>query len=266
MSQQLSIQIDGKTCTCTKGEYLLDVAKRHGIFIPTLCHHPGLAGIGSCRVCICEVIARGKSQVVTACIYPVESPIEVFTNNERIKEQRGVILALLAHLAPASQIISQMADFRGVDLPRLANLPNGQKCILCGRCTLACEQLGSGAIAKVGRGVTKAIATPYDQPTPECLGCTACAQVCPTGQISYEQTPDSVTIWGKTFAYLHCSCCGTPFATQEQYQYALSQRPLALGEATQKDSSPLEAAPLCEACLKRATAQHLAQSSSLLTI
>ncbi|MDR1713584.1 MAG: (2Fe-2S)-binding protein [Coriobacteriales bacterium] len=260
MSQQLTITIDGKQCTCEKGEYLLDVAKRNGIFIPTLCHHEGLGGIGSCRVCICEVVARGRSQVVTSCIYPVEGEIEVFTKNERIKEQRAIILALLHHLAPASETISQMAAFMGADLPRLADKEGGEKCILCGRCTTACEQIGTGAIAKCGRGVTKEIATPYHQPTAECIGCAACANVCPTGEITCEQTDESVTIWGKTFEYLRCSCCGEPFATREQYEFAASKRHLPADPDTAAATGQ-DPEPLCEACEKRATAQRLAKNS-----
>ena len=49
------ITIDGKQCSCEKGEFLLQVARRNGIYIPTLCHHEALPGQGCCRVCIVEV-------------------------------------------------------------------------------------------------------------------------------------------------------------------------------------------------------------------
>ena len=39
MSEELTITIDGKPCTCERGEYLYDIARRNGIFIPTMCRN-----------------------------------------------------------------------------------------------------------------------------------------------------------------------------------------------------------------------------------
>jgi NADH dehydrogenase/NADH:ubiquinone oxidoreductase subunit G len=215
MSKTLHITIDGKPCTCEKGEFLLDVAKRNSVFIPTLCFHEGLGGLGACRLCIVEVVEQKRSRVVVSCVYPVEREIEVFTQTEKIKEQRGVILALLHHLAPQAKVISDMAKFMGVDLPRLIDKPDGDKCVLCGRCTTACELVGSGAIAKVNRGITKKIDTPYDAPSAECIGCASCAHVCPTGAIAFEESETTVSIWGRTFDLRRCTHCGRPISTDE---------------------------------------------------
>jgi len=52
----ITITIDSKPCTCEPGEYLLDIARRNDILIPTLCGtNQGLRGRGSCRVCVVEV-------------------------------------------------------------------------------------------------------------------------------------------------------------------------------------------------------------------
>ena len=74
----LTITIDGKACTCQPGEFLIDIAKRNGIFIPTLCGKQlALRGRGCCRVCIVELVERGhskrskRSKMVVSCIYPV---------------------------------------------------------------------------------------------------------------------------------------------------------------------------------------------------
>jgi ferredoxin len=108
--------------------------------------------------------------------------------------------------------------------------------------------MGTGAIAKVNRGITKEIATPYHRASPECIGCTACAQVCPTGQIEYEQDEAGVTIWDKRFEYLVCSSCGKPFMTREQYDFMKTKREMV---------EP----PLCDGCEKRQVAERLAKSS-----
>ena len=251
MSKQLTITIDGKDCVCETGEQLLAVAKRNQVFIPTLCYHAGLPGLGACRLCIVEVIDNDRSQVVSSCLYPVEKEIVVLTQSPKIKEQRGLVITLLHHLAPNSDTISNMAKALGFSIERLIDKPHGDKCILCGRCTAACELLGTGAIAKVGRGVEKRVATPYDQMSPECIGCASCANVCPTGKISYQTDGKSITIWGKTFDYLQCSRCGAYFVTREQYEYEY-----------QRLKKELPGSPLCDECKQAATAQSL-QSGSL---
>ena len=61
----MNIIIDGKSCSCEKGEYLLQIARRNGIEIPTLCHHDGFPGQGSCRLCMVE--AAGCDRLLPAC-------------------------------------------------------------------------------------------------------------------------------------------------------------------------------------------------------
>ncbi|MCL1879835.1 MAG: 2Fe-2S iron-sulfur cluster-binding protein [Actinomycetia bacterium] len=288
MGEKLIISIDGKACACEKGEYLLQVARRNGIFIPSLCNHEGLEGLGACRLCIVEVTRGGRTQTVVSCIYPVEAEIEVQTQTNSIVEQRSVIVALLARLAPQSQTIAQMAKFMGADLPRLAERPGGDKCILCGLCVVACEQVGTGAIAKVNRGVEKEIATPYHRPSAECIGCTACANVCPTGQIEYQQDEQGVTIWGRYFDYVACAACGKQFATAAAWEFsALSSASEAasvgvgadagadagagagagagaIGQGRTgvvADADALPAPPLCPECQRQQVAEWLASSS-----
>jgi len=248
------ITIDGVKCECERGEYLLQIARRNGIFIPTLCNHEGLGGIGACRLCIVEVVSGGRSQVVASCVYPVEREIEVLTGSDKIKEERGVILALLARLAPGSKLIRQLAAFGGVDLPRLKDKVDGDTCILCGRCTTACGLVGSGAIAKINRGATKAIGTPYGQPSPECIGCAGCAHVCPTGAIPFSETEAEVTIWGRTFDLKRCACCGKPISTEEM-----------VANIRLKDAkgAPADAETLCAACRKQAVAGKIRSVSSM---
>ena len=156
MSEMITLTIDGVTCTCEKGEYLYDVAKRNGIFIPTLCRHDGFEDHRACcRICIVEVEQRGRTKIVTSCVYPVEGECEVRTNTERIQEERAVLYALLGHRAPEADLIGEMSS--GLDMggfERLVSIDN-EKCILCGLCVQACDSLGTGAISTVERGTDK---------------------------------------------------------------------------------------------------------------
>ena len=203
------ITIDGKQCSCEKGEYLLHVARRNGIYIPTLCHHEALPGQGCCRVCIVEVDEGKGPKIVVSCVYPVERECTVSTDSDKVRSQRGIILSLLYKRAPDSELIAQMCTHYGAPpLERLKPVDSG-KCILCGLCTRACAELSVGAISTVNRGVTKEVATPYHDESPVCVGCGSCASVCPTDAIPLTETADTRTIWARPLPW-----CGAPGAAR----------------------------------------------------
>lgn len=241
------ITIDGKQCSCEKGEFLLQVARRNGIYIPTLCHHEALPGQGCCRVCIVEVDEGKGPKIVVSCVYPVERECTVSTDSDKVRSQRGIILSLLYKRAPDSELIAQMCTHYGAPpLERLKPVDSG-KCILCGLCTRACAELSVGAISTVNRGVTKEVATPYHDESPVCVGCGSCASVCPTDAIPLTETADTRTIWGKTFTLVRCARCGAVIGTAEELALAAQKT----GEEPEK---------LCERCRKAALAQVLAHT------
>ena len=216
----MTITINGIACECEKGEYLLQVARRNGIEIPTLCHHDSIAGQGSCRLCIVEVVIRGRAQIVVSCVYPVERECEVLTDSERVRRQRGVILRLLEKRAPDSPEIRALCEKYGApEIDRFVKADSG-RCVMCGLCVKACAELSVGAISTVNRGVTKEIATPYHEPSSVCVGCGSCARVCPTGAVEIMETEDTRTIWGRTFRLRHCSRCGAVIGTEEEIAMA----------------------------------------------
>lgn len=245
----IELTIDGKPCTCEKGEYLYDVAKRNGIIIPTLCRADAFAEHrASCRVCIVEVEIRGRTKVVTSCVYPVEQECIVRTKTDRILEERAVIMALLAARAPESKVITGMATGMGAKtgFERFVTL-DGEKCILCGKCVQACESLGTGAISTVNRGTEKEVNTPYGNPSAACVGCLSCANVCPTGAIEYVEDDTSRTIWNRTFDLAFCPKCGRKMGTPESVAWA------ARGAGVEKPA-------VCDECRKQVVAESLKET------
>jgi bidirectional [NiFe] hydrogenase diaphorase subunit len=246
MSETLTIEIDGKQCTCQAGEYLYDVAKRNGIFIPTLCRSDAFPDHRACcRICIVEVEIRGRSKVVTSCVYPVEAACVVRTNSEKIREERAVIYALLQARAPEAAGIAALNSLAaGSGFERLAVI-DGSKCILCGLCVQACNSLGTGAISTVNRGTDKKIDTPYDKASPSCVGCLSCAHVCPTDAIPFEEGQGKRVIWNRAFDLVYCQDCGAVMGTRESVEFAAAK--------TGAETMPT----VCDACRKQSMADQM---------
>ena len=246
----MNIIIDGKKCECAKGEFLRVVARRNGITVPGLCHHNGLPGQGCCRLCVVEIVERGQSKIVVSCVYPINDDCEVFTKSDKVREQREMILTLLAKRAPASVEIAALAKAYGAPkLPRLRAATEG-KCIMCGLCARACKELGAGAISTVNRGITKEIATPYNEPNPACIGCGSCAAICPVKAIDMTETADSRIIWGREFKLNRCAECDALLGTAEETAYAAHR----VG---------LKEHGLCDKCRKKKMADSLAHTYGL---
>ena len=243
----MTIIIDGKSYDCEHGEYLLDIARRNGITIPTLCHHEGLPGQGCCRVCIVEVEVNDWRTIVTACVYPVERECSVFTQSEKVCKQRGLILSLLRSRAPESARIASLCDEYDALAHKRFTQRSGESCILCGLCAKACESLGTGAISTVNRGVDKVVTTPYDEPSPVCVGCASCALVCPTGAIAVDEDEKERRIWNKALPLKECERCGCVIGTYGEIWRAKKKA----------DTEPPE---LCDACRKKSITEVMAMT------
>jgi NADH dehydrogenase/NADH:ubiquinone oxidoreductase subunit G len=238
----IEITIDQKPCTCEKGETILDVAARIGIEIPTLCHHEGLSAQGVCRVCMVEIVENNRSQMVAACIFPIQRSVSILTDSEKVKKHRAAVISLLLAQTPGNELIERLAKRYDVRPDERFITQRGEKCVVCGLCVRACSSLGTGAISAVNRGITKKITTPYDEPSADCIGCSACANVCPTGYIDVEENDGVRIIWGKKFEMVRCSVCGRHYMPKEQFDY--------IRKKTGSDGQPV-----CESCSRTAIAK-----------
>ncbi len=111
----MKLKINGKIIEANPGEKVLDVLKREGISVPTLCQGEGLAPFGACRLCL--VMVRGKPAV--ACSTPVSEGMEIETELPEIEELRKTVLELLVSdhyadcIAPCSLACPGKVDVQG---------------------------------------------------------------------------------------------------------------------------------------------------------
>ncbi|PIU55908.1 MAG: hypothetical protein COS89_06545, partial [Deltaproteobacteria bacterium CG07_land_8_20_14_0_80_38_7] len=89
----MNIILNEKKVECRETETILDVAKRCGISIPTLCYQKDLKPYASCFICVVEI--KGMKKLVPSCSTLVSDGMEIQTESERVKASRKVCIELL---------------------------------------------------------------------------------------------------------------------------------------------------------------------------
>ena len=178
MSDTINFIIDGVEIQGQSGQTILEAAEAAGIYVPRLCHLKGLVPHGSCRVC--TVSANGRTQA--ACIQPIAEGMVVENDTERIRKLRCDIIEMLFvegnHFCMFCEKsgnceLQAMAYRLGITAPKYpyqfpkrdvdASHPDifidHNRCILCGRCVRASQDLdGKNVFGFVGRGKDKKVA------------------------------------------------------------------------------------------------------------
>ncbi len=93
MDKENIIHIDNHPLTFEPGETILEAARRHNIFIPTLCHLKGTTPTGECRVCVVEV--KGEKDLVSSCATPAVSGMMVQSESPKVIKARKNIIQLM---------------------------------------------------------------------------------------------------------------------------------------------------------------------------
>ena len=96
----VQITINERPLKVEKGITILQAARQHAIYIPTLCDYPGLPAYGSCRLCIVEI--QGQQNTPTACTTPVEEGMVILTGSPKVQLLRDELLKMLLAEHPSS--------------------------------------------------------------------------------------------------------------------------------------------------------------------
>ena len=176
---EITLQIDGKEVKAEEGKTILEAAQSAGIYIPTLCHHEKLEPYGACRICTVEIEVRGRTNLVAACLYPVEQNLVVRTRSEKVDKTRKMLLELMLAHAPDAAELQDLAQEYGADKARFEK--ESSFCILCGLCVRYCAEVKKkNAIGFVDRGTRREIIFIPEIASKECEDCKECFPLCPT--------------------------------------------------------------------------------------
>ena len=208
--EMVNIKINNMPLSVPKGISILEAARTAGIEIPTLCYLKKINEIGACRICMVEV--KGARSLVTACVYPVNEGMEIFTNTERVHKSRKTTLELilsthdrkcLSCIRSGTCELQQLCKEFGVDDEgrfdganpvheyddsAIHMIRDNGKCILCRRCVAACQAQHISVIGANARGFDTHIGSAFEKPLDSvaCVSCGQCIVNCPTGAI-YEK-------------------------------------------------------------------------------
>ncbi|HPU23383.1 MAG TPA: NADH-dependent [FeFe] hydrogenase, group A6 [Candidatus Kapabacteria bacterium] len=201
-----TLEINGKAVEFNGEKNLLEVIRKENIDLPTFCYHSELSIYGACRLCVVEVEGRG---VQASCSLAPEPGMKVRTNTEQLRKLRKIYIELLLasynHDCPTCAKnnnckLQELAYKLGVreirfkrnqehlpvDNSSYALLRDPNKCILCGDCVRACEEIqGIGAIDFAFRGAKSVVSPAFGKGLShiDCVDCGQCSRVCPTGAI-----------------------------------------------------------------------------------
>lgn len=216
----ITLTINGESVSANASESVLDVCRRKGIDIPTLCNNSEMNAYGSCRLCMVEIEQNGQCKMITSCNTAAVDGLVVNTHTEQVNKQRKMIMEFILARSSNSPEIQAIADRLGVSETRFKK--RDDKCMLCGLCIRACaEVVGVSAISFAGRGADRHVSSPFDEEATACIGCGSCAYVCPTNCIEVKEDNNTREFpkWNVSFEMAHCKKCGQKIAPKKQLEY-----------------------------------------------
>ena len=227
MNKVINFTIDGVQVQAQKGETILTVARKAGIYIPTMCYISKTTPCASCRMCVVE--AKGVDGFVLSCNTPPTEGVEIITNNDALQNERVNIMKLYDVNHPLECGVcdkSGECDLQNKTLEFNVERQNFSArdqlrplkkwglidyepslCIMCEKCVHVCnEVIGDDAI-EVQFGGYKSTIIPKGSDVLDCTFCGECIAVCPVGALTSSGFKYRANAWELDRVPATCAHC-----------------------------------------------------------
>ena len=189
MDPQETITINGQEFSFAPGETILEIATRHGIYIPTLCYLKGASPTGACRICLVEV--EGAKSLVASCATPAAPKMVVRTETPDVVNARRMNLELLLASGHHNCLVQDMDSDSWTDfqLDTMSTKGHQDLCPVYGECRL--QDLAIRYRVNPGRFAPVESKYPVEDVNPfivrdfsRCILCGRCIQACNGVQVN----------------------------------------------------------------------------------
>jgi NADH-quinone oxidoreductase subunit G len=225
MDKIINFKINGTSVEAINGETILQVARREGIYIPTMCYLAKTTPNASCRMCVVEV--KDVDGFVLSCNTPPTEGAEINTDSDILFKERQNIMKLYNVNHPLQcgvcdksgecDLQNNTLEFE-LDEQSFATKDQARKkkkwgvlsydpalCIMCEKCTAVCNQVVGSSALYIKPGGYKSV---IDNHFSSCIQCGECISVCPVGAMASSDFKYTSNVWELKqipSACAHCS-------------------------------------------------------------
>ena len=231
----VNFSIDGKEVQAKPNETILEVARRNGIYIPTMCYLTKVKPIASCRMCIVEV--DGYDAPILSCQERAVEGLKITTQSKELYEQRQNIMRMYdvnhplqcgvcpksgecdlqnktLEFSVSTQHFSAVEQKREIENWGSINY-DPYLCIMCERCVrVSNEIVGDEALVISPGGYNSKIVNVKKDDINVDWG--ECAAVCPVGALTDTSFKYSSNPW--ELERIPASCAHSPLANMLYYE------------------------------------------------
>jgi len=231
VAEPIKITVDGHEVLAQKGELVIAVAERAGVYIPRFCYHPRMRAVGMCRMCLVNVDGGRGPALTAACVAEVTDGMVVDTQAPTVKKaQDGVLEFLLInhpldcpvcdkggecplqdqtlHFGPGeTRFVEEKRHFeKPIAISDLVLLDR-ERCILCDRCTRFSKEIaGDPLIHFIQRGNHTEVNTFPDHPFASYFSGNV-VQLCPVGALTSTPYRFTARPWDIARVESTCTSC-----------------------------------------------------------